>query len=55
MGRKLGRKEPDEVQQGQVQGPAPEEEQPQAPGQAGTDLLESSSAERDWECWGTTG
>ena len=21
----------------------------------GTDLLECSSAERDWECWGTTG
>jgi len=21
----------------------------------GADLLESSSAERDWECWGTTG
>jgi len=21
----------------------------------GMDLLESSSAERDWECWGTTG
>ena len=21
----------------------------------GVDLLESSSAERDWECWGTTG
>ena len=43
------------VQQGQGQGPAPGEEQPQAPGQAGADLLESSSAERDWECWGTTG
>ena len=23
--------------------------------QAGTDLLESSSVERDWECWWTTG
>ena len=46
----LGREEPDEVQQGQVQGPAPGEEQPQAPGQAGAELLESSSAERDWEC-----
>ena len=23
--------------------------------QAGAELLESSSAERDWECWGTTG
>ena len=47
--------EPDEVQQGQGQGPAPGEEQPQVPVQAGGDLLESSSAERDWECWGTTG
>ena len=51
----LGREEPDEVQQGQGQGPAPGEEQPQAPVQAGGDLLESSSVERDWECWGTTG
>jgi len=41
--------------QGQVQGLAPGEEQPQAPVQARADLLESSSAERDWECWGTTG
>ena len=31
---KLGREEPDEVQQGQVQGPAPGEEQPHAPVQA---------------------
>jgi len=46
--------EADEVQQGQVQGPAPGEEQPHAPVQAGTDLLESSSVERDWECWGMT-
>jgi len=30
-----------------VQGPAPGEEQPHAPVQAGADLLESSSAERD--------
>jgi len=43
----LGREEPEEVQQGQGQGPAPGEEQPQAPVQAGADLLESSSAERD--------
>jgi len=43
----LGREEPHEVQQGQLQGPAPGEEQPQAPVQAGADLLESSSAERD--------
>jgi len=49
------RTEPDEVQPGQGQGPAPGEEQPQAPVQAGAALLESSSAERDWECWGTTG
>ena len=42
-------------QQGQVQGPARGEEQSQAPVQVGADLLESSSAERDWECWGTTG
>jgi len=34
---------------------APGQEQPQASVQAGADLLESSSAERDWECWGTTG
>jgi len=32
--RELGTEEPDEVQQGQVQGPAPEEEQPQASVQA---------------------
>ena len=31
------------------------EEHPQAPVQAGADQLESSSAERDWECWGVTG
>jgi len=43
----LGREEPDEVQPGQGQGPAPGEEQPQAPAQAGAELLESSSAERD--------
>ena len=47
--------EPDEVQQGQGQGAAPGEEQPQAPVKAGADLLGSSSVERDWECWGTTG
>ena len=51
----LGTEEPDEVQPGQGQGPAPGEEQPQAPGQARAELLGSSSAERDWECWGTTG
>jgi len=43
----LGTEEPDEIQQGQGQGPATGEEQPQAPLQAGADLLESSSAERD--------
>jgi len=31
---KLGREEPDEIQQGQVPGPAPGEEQPHAPVQA---------------------
>jgi len=36
-----------EVQQGQVQGPAPVEEQPHAPVQAQADLLENSSVERD--------
>jgi len=31
-------------------------QQPRATGaRAPGDLLESSSAERDWECWGTTG
>jgi len=30
-----------------MQGPAPGEEQPQAPVEAGADLLESSSVERD--------
>jgi len=44
---KLVGEEPDEVQQGRVQGPAPGEEQPQAPVQAEADLLENSSAERD--------
>jgi len=39
--------EPDEVPQGQGQGPAPGEEQPQAPVQAWAALLESSSVERD--------
>ncbi|TRZ22702.1 hypothetical protein HGM15179_004410 [Zosterops borbonicus] len=34
------------IQQGQVQGPASEEEQPWAPAQAGDDLLGSSSAEK---------
>jgi len=47
--------QPDGVQQGQGQGPAPGQEQPQAPVQAGAELLESSSVERDWECWGMTG
>jgi len=43
----LGREEPEEIQQGQGQGPAPGEEQSHAPIQAGADLLESSSVERD--------
>jgi len=43
----LDTEEPDEVQQGQVQGRAPGEEQPNAPVQVGADLLESRSAERD--------
>jgi len=43
----LGREELDKVQPEQVQGPAPGEEQPHAPVQAGANLLESSSAERD--------
>jgi len=43
----LGREEPDEVQQRQMQGPVPGEEQPHASVQAGADLLESSSVERD--------
>jgi len=47
QGGELGREEPGEVQPGQGQGPAPGEEQPQAPVQAGVDLLESSSVERD--------
>jgi len=37
----LGREEPDEVQQGQMQGAAPGEKQPHASVQAGADLLES--------------
>ena len=43
----LGREEPHEVQQGQVQGPKSGEEQLLAPLQAWGDLLESSSAERN--------
>jgi len=50
----LGTEEPDEVQQRQMQGLAPGDEQPQAPGQAGAELLESSSAERDLVCSWTT-
>jgi len=34
LDRELGREEPDEVQQGQMQGPASGEEQPHAPVQA---------------------
>jgi len=43
----LGAEEPHDVQQGQVQGPAPGEEQPQAPVQTRAHLLERSSVERD--------
>ena len=43
----MGAEESDEVQLGQGQGPAHGEEQPHAPVQAGADLLESSSVERD--------
>lgn len=43
----LGREKPSEAQQGQVLGPAPGEEQPQVPAQAGADLLQSSSVEKD--------
>ena len=39
--------EPHEIQQEQVQGPAPGEEQPHAPVQAGAELLESGSVEKD--------
>ena len=42
----LGQGEPREIQQEQVQGPAPGEEQPQAPVQAGAELLESGSVEK---------
>ncbi|RMB94463.1 hypothetical protein DUI87_29274 [Hirundo rustica rustica] len=43
----MGREELAEVQQGQVQGPAPGEEQPQAPAQAGAHLRGGSSADKD--------
>ncbi|KAF4803364.1 hypothetical protein TURU_016938 [Turdus rufiventris] len=43
----LGREKPNEAQQGQVLGPAPGEEQPQVPAQAGAQLLQSSSVEKD--------
>ncbi|KAJ7423489.1 hypothetical protein BTVI_09631 [Pitangus sulphuratus] len=43
----MGRGELSETQQGQVQGLAPGEEQPQTPVQAGTDLLRSSSEEKN--------
>ena len=44
----LGAEEPDEVQPGQGRGPAPGEEQPQEPGQAGGDPLGAA-------LWGGTG
>ena len=43
----MGREEPSGIQQRQMQGPAPGEEQPQAPAQAGGDLLESGSVEKE--------
>jgi len=43
----LGREEPDEVQQGQVQGPALGRNNPMHQYRLGVDLLESSFAERD--------
>ena len=43
----MGREEPSEIQQRQMPGPAPGEEQAQAPAQAGADLLGGSSAEKD--------
>lgn len=42
----MGRAEPFETQQGQVQGPALETEEPGAPLQSGANLLECSSAEK---------
>jgi len=47
LGWVLGAEEPGEVQQGQAQGAAPGQDQPHAAVQAGADLLESSSVERD--------
>ncbi|TRZ14525.1 hypothetical protein HGM15179_012589, partial [Zosterops borbonicus] len=44
---KTGREEPSEIQQRQVQGPAPGAEQPQAPAQPWAALLGSSSEEKD--------
>ncbi|KAF4793621.1 hypothetical protein TURU_109768 [Turdus rufiventris] len=43
----LDREETSEIQQRQMYDPAPGEEQPQAPAQAGGDLLESNSVEKD--------
>lgn len=43
----MGRAEPFETQQGQVQGPAPGTEEPGAPLQGGANLQESSSAEKN--------
>jgi len=43
----LSAEEPDEIQQGQMQGPAPGEEHPMHQYMLGAGLLESSSVERD--------
>jgi len=43
----LGGEEPGEIQQGQLQGPAPGEEHPMHQYRLGADLLEISSVERD--------
>ncbi|KAJ7412662.1 hypothetical protein WISP_94942 [Willisornis vidua] len=43
----MGREELSEIEQRQVQGPEPVEEQPQAPVKAGGDLLESSSEQKE--------
>jgi len=52
---KLGREEPDEVQQGQMQGPAPGEEQPHASVQAWANLLGAALRRGTWVSWWMTG
>lgn len=49
-----GSQKPHEVQQGELQSPAPGVEQPQAPPiYAGAVWLENSLTERSWESWWT--